>query len=166
VSEHDERDDYDDEPRKGRLAPISVVRRPAKFMFACGVIQLVATQVVAIMLRKNFSFYKWGDRTLQAFWQDAISGDAPTFIVLGWAGATVACIVIMVGAHDLLRFRRYGRVFAAAVLTAVSLPWIYLIVVSLPTGLVTIQLLRRRDVRARFEAVARCRVSSSERSPE
>jgi ABC-type siderophore export system fused ATPase/permease subunit len=74
--------------------------------------------------------------------------------VIGWFLVTAGCIVIVAGSRDLLRFRRYGLAFAAAVLTVLSLPWFYLCVVQVPIGLV-IQLLRRRDVRARFAAVAR-----------
>jgi hypothetical protein len=154
VSDADERDDYDDEPARARLADPAIVRRPAKVMLVCGIVQLLATQVFAVMVRKNFAFYKWGDRTVGAFWEDLTGGGQPSFLAAGWLLMTAASVVIVTGARHFVRFRRYGLAFAAAVLTIVSLPWIYMCPIQIPTGVIVIRLLRRPEVRARFVAVA------------
>jgi hypothetical protein len=161
VSGHDEREDYDDEPLKSQLAPMHIVRRPATIMMICGILQLIAMQVFLVMCRQQFSYFKWGDKTFGAFWNDITQDHSAMFLAGAWLLATAGSIVIIAGSRSLLQFRRYGLVFAAAILTVLSLPWFYLCVVQVPTGVIVIRLLRRPDVRARFAAVARGTMNAS-----
>ena len=79
----------------------------------------------------------------------------------GWPLAVAAPILVMRGAGDMRRFRRYWWAVTAGVLTLFAIPIIHLGVFQLPLGLWVLQVLARRDVRARFDAVARGTIPSA-----
>jgi hypothetical protein len=157
VSGHDPREDYDDEPGLGRLAPEQVVRLPASAMWVFGLLQLVGTQLwvgfVAILLLL-VELVDHG-KPLDDVW-DKIE-DEPIYwaTLLAWPVATACGLFVMRGANDLRRFRHYWRVVAAVVLTLFSVPVVCVGVFQLPIGVWILLVVTRRDVRARFEAVAR-----------
>src|SRR5262249_12105381 len=133
MSEHDPRDDYDDELWKGRLAPQDIVRWPASIMWVFGLLQLIIAQVWFAVLCYVFLMAAFDERkTLQGVWNDAIRQEEIWLTVLCWPVATACTILVMRAANDLKRFRRYPWVVAGAVLTVLSVPFIYLGVIQVP----------------------------------
>jgi len=140
MSEHDEREDYDDLPNRGPLAPEYIVRRPAAMMWGVGLVQLIITQLAAffyVALMVVFIFD--GETTL---------GDTSEIVlgIAGWVAASVWLVTVMRAASKLRRFQSHRWVVTGAMLTLLTMP---------PVGIWLVWLLLRRDVRARFEAVAR-----------
>src|SRR5262245_38056525 len=157
VSEHDPREDYDDEPWNRRRSPQDIVRWPASIRWVFGVLQFIATQLWMALLISTTIVVEFvdGDQTLGEFW-NSVKDEWGFWLYLGaWPVGTACAIIVMRAANDLKRFRRYTFVVAGAILTFLSVPCIFLGVVQVPLGVWLILLLLRRDVRARFEAVAR-----------
>jgi hypothetical protein len=157
MSEHDEREDYDDERWGDQLAPASAVRWPASAMWACGVLQLLCAQVwvgFVVLLLVLIDLVD-DDRTLGEVWEKVRREPAlwGTFAV--WPVATACAVLVIRGANDLRRFRRYWWAVVAAVLTVFSVPVLCLAVLQVPVGAWVLVVLARRDVRARFEVEAR-----------
>jgi hypothetical protein len=157
MTTHDERQDHDDERWDGHpLAPASVVRWPASAMWGFGLLQLILTQtwiafLAAIMLVDVVD----NGRTLADVWKLVRKVPLLWLTLIGWPFATIGTILVMRGANELRRFGRYGLAITAAVLTMFAVPVVFLAVIQLPLGVWVLVLLARRDVRARFEAVAR-----------
>lgn len=156
MSANDPGEDYDDEPWKGRVTPEYIVRWPASIMWVAGLIQFIFIQLwIGPLIAFLALGYLIADKTLADVWQFALKYPAIWISFLGWPLASACSIVMMVGANDLAHFRRYYLVVAAASLTLLSIPVLPLAIVQLPVGIWTLWLLFRRDIRARFEAVAR-----------
>ena len=157
MTDHDERDDYDDERRDRPLAADHIVHWPASTMWAFGLLQLIFTQTIIgflIVLTVVVNFVD-GDETLADFWSHVTSNPELWLIPLGWLVATAWTAFVIWAANGMRRYRRYWFAVTAAVLTMFSVPFFYLAVIQLPIGLWVLIVLARRDVRARFEAVAR-----------
>ena len=148
MSGHDPRDDYDDLRERGPLARLESVRWPADTMWCLGLLQFCVVQawmvfvifLITLAIMGN-SFAEMRDELIREpiFWVH----------VLGWPIATWAAVIVVRGGNDLRQFRRYPWVVGAAIIT-------------LPLGVWFLAVLLRRDVRARFEAVARARVNASD----
>lgn len=158
----DQREDYDDDPDRGPLAPEHVVRWPASAMWVFGLLQLMATQLwLAFFAGATLVVYVVDNgKTIGEAWDAMKYEPAFWLTVAGWPIGTACAITVMRGANDLKQFRRYSRVVVGAVFILLGIPVIYFAVVQFPLGLWLIWLLLRRDVRARFEAVARGTVTS------
>jgi hypothetical protein len=156
VSEHDERDDYDDEPWKGRPSPDRLVQWAARMVWALGLTQLGVTLVAAY-----FEAMRLLDRVDEApLQQIEIEEFAAVLLLLTICVALNA--VVIYGACRMRRFRHYGWAVTAAAINAVSIPFVPLLVVAAPVSIWALTLLTRRDVRARFAAVARGAASGGE----
>ena len=154
MSEHDEREDYDDEPWRGdRLAPDHVVRWPTSVMWGLGLMQLVFTQTFIVMMvaAEILVGFVDGGATLNDLWQDSDWWRIPP----GWLVLTGCNVFVIRTASEMRRFRHYWRVVSSTVLVMFAVPFIFLTVIQLPLGIWILVVLCRRDVRARFQAVAR-----------
>jgi len=161
VSEHDPRDDYDDEPWRDRPSPKDLVRMPASMMGVFGLLQIIITQLyTGVGIATTVLSFVDDGKGIGDVLRSPMDIATMLLIVAVWLLATACAIVVMCGANDLGRFRRYWWVVAGAVLTLLGVPFFYLAVVQFPLGIWLIVLLSRRDVRARFEAVARGRIES------
>jgi hypothetical protein len=161
---HDERDDYDDEGWGDQLAPAPVVHWPASAMWGFGVLQLILLQtwtafVVALLVISHFVD---DDRTLAELWRTITSSELVWMSLVGWPLATACAVVVIRGANDLGRFRHYWWAVTAAFLTLFSAPVVCLAPIQLPLGVWVLVVLARRDVRARFETVARHRTGGDD----
>jgi hypothetical protein len=162
VSEHDPRDDYDDEPWRDRPSPHDLVRLPASMMGVFGLLQCILTQLY-IGVGVVTTVLGWVDDGKGVGDVLGSSTDLATMLLLfaAWLMATACTILVMRGASDLTKFRRYPWVVAGAILTLLSLPFVYLAAIQVPLGIWLIALLSRRDVRARFQAVAHRQIIDS-----
>ncbi|HEX3151889.1 MAG TPA: hypothetical protein VHR66_27705 [Gemmataceae bacterium] len=154
--EHDERDDYDDEPWRGKLAPERVLRWPSSVMWAFGVLQFIFAQTGMIMLITTTVLLEFidGDQTLAGLWRAVRSDPAFWLVPLLWLLATVWTLLLIRAANDMRRYRRYRSVLAAVIMSMFSVPFFYLAVIQIPIGAWILLVLTRRDVRARFELPA------------
>ena len=159
---HDERDDYDDEPRGRPLAPDHVVRWPANVMWGLGWLQLIFTQFFAVLLVTVEILVNFvdGGKTLADLWRDFEDLDS-YYAPVAWLLMTGCNIFVIRAGNDMRSFRRYWRVVVAAVMTTLAVPFVYFAVFQLPLGIWILVVIARRDVRARFEAVARVKMTMS-----
>ena len=162
MTDHDERDDYDDERWGDQLAPTSVVRWPASAMWGFGVLQLILLQTwtAFVVVLLVISHFVDDDRTFADLWQTITRSELLWMSLAGWPFATAGTIAVIWGANSLRRFRHYWWTVTAACLTLFSVPIICLAPIQLPLGIWVLVVLARRDVRARFEAVARGTIPS------
>jgi hypothetical protein len=157
VTGHDPRQDFDDEPWRGHLAPEAMVRLPAAMMWVFGLLQFIITQLWIVFFAGLLLFAHFVDekKTIGELWT-LIKSDEEIWLGLAvWPVATACTIVVVRGANGLRNFRRYWWVVTGAILTVLAVPFFYLGVVQLPLGIWLLVLLARRDVRARFAVVAR-----------
>jgi len=162
MSEHDQREDYDDEPWKGRLAPKHFVRWPASAMWAFGLVQLLLSIVGLILLGLAvLERAVAGQDNAAGSWQSLFLSDDFLIILFVCVIGTTANLVVMRGAAGMGRFRRYSWAVAASVLLVLSVPFIYFAVFTVPLGIWALIVLCRRDVRARFGANARKQTSGA-----
>jgi hypothetical protein len=138
VSEHDLRDDYDDEPWRKRWRPEDQLFLPATAILAFGIFQFGWT-IVSLAIPEMF---------LPAEGEPVLVF-ALSVLVVAWHG------VIVYGASGMRRFRRYPTAVIATVMSLMPCPFVPFALFSIPLGVWTMIVLCRRDVRARFEAVAR-----------
>jgi hypothetical protein len=153
MSGDDQRDDYDDEPDRGPLAPDHIVRWPAALMKLFAILHTILMQLIALLfvlavIAESLDDF---DGALREVFQPEM-----LLMTLAWLLATACCAIEIRGASDLRRFRRYPWVVAGATITLLTMP---------PLGGWLIWLLLRRDVRARFEAVARGTITSTHPEP-
>jgi hypothetical protein len=163
VNTHDEREDYDDEPRDRPLAPEGVMRWPASVMWAFGLFQFIGAQVVAAFLVALIVFFNFidGDETLSSFWDHVQTVPELGLFPLSWILATVWTFLLMRSANDMRQFRHYNSVVLAVIMFTLSVPFVFLAIFQLPIGLAILTVLLQRDVRARFEAVARGKMNAA-----
>lgn len=156
VSDHDQREDYDDHLGGDHLAADSLVRWPASAMWVLGLMQLIVVLVgTAFAVYLTVADALDDGRTVDEIWMAASRDEAFWFVLGAWPLAIACPIIVMRGANNLRQFRRYWWAVTAGILTLLALPFFYLGVFQLPLGLWALLLLARRDVRARFDAVAR-----------
>jgi hypothetical protein len=161
VSEHDPRDDYDDEPWRDRASPKDLVRLPASIMWVFGLLQCIITQLyMGVGVATTAISLKDDGKSFRELWQTPKEREAMLALLVIWVIATLCTVAVMRGANDLKKFRRYRGVWAGAILTLFSVPFFYLGVIQVPLGIWLIVLLCRRDVQSRFEAAARQEVNS------
>lgn len=149
MSEHDEREDYDDEPWRRRWGTEEYVLVPASSIIAFAVIQCVLA-VFALAIPDVFY----------------VTESAPHLTIPVAAIAIIWNLAIIWGAWGMHQFRRYRLSLGAAVMSFVPIPCIYCVPVSAPLGIWTLVALLRPDVRARFAAVARAAKNSLSPSTE
>ncbi|MBO0701181.1 MAG: hypothetical protein J2P46_22480, partial [Zavarzinella sp.] len=147
MSEHDEREDYDDEPSP-RSSPEALVATIASHLQVYGAFQVVLGLVGVWTAAKT---------VVEAANQDLSAEVIQRLLINGLFAATAfgSAVVILMASHHIPQFRRYRLAVAAGVLTASSLPLVFCAVVTVPLGVWTLIVLRRPDVRAGFEAVVR-----------
>jgi hypothetical protein len=157
----DPRDDYDAQLGRSPLASERVVRAAASALWGFGLLQLLLWQawVAFVVLMLLMTHFVDGDKTLDDLWRTISGRPAVWLSLFGWPVATASTIAVIHGANGMRRFQRYGWAVTAAVLTLASIPVICLVPIQVPLGIWAIIVLLRRDVRARFEAVARSRTS-------
>lgn len=157
MSEHDEREDYDDEPWRGRPTPEQQVRTPATIIEVFGAVQLgfsILGFVVAVVV------IVWGVIDPPAVdaedmtWYEALAVLAACLFAIAWNW------VVVRGAGRMRACRNYRLAVTATVLSFVPLPIYYCGPICAPVAVWALVVLARRDVRARFEAVARGKMMS------
>lgn len=156
MSEHDEREDYDDLHYTGPLARRGIAGWPGSLMWVFGVVQLIAVQLVLGAVAFLYILMGIVDdgKSVAEVGADVLdSGNWVGFVA--WPVLTAGPIIVIVAANNFRRFRRYQLVVAGAILTLLAFPFFYLAIFQLPLGIWLIVILLRRDVRARFEAVDR-----------
>jgi hypothetical protein len=152
VSEHDEREDYDDEPWKRRADVAALVHWPALLLGTFATIQL-AFSVVGCIWLPGALVWNWID-------PEFFNNDGPQWpeVVLGILACTVCASLnglILVGARRLAKFQNFRLVLWAISVSFLSLPIIYCALVMVPISIWALVVVLNRDVRVRFEAVAR-----------
>jgi len=154
VSDHDEREDYDDEPWRKRATPEELLRTPASIIAAFGAIQLGFSVVgcVAVVALMIWSlFHDPG--------ADTEPEDGGLYEFLAVVSICILSVlwnwVIVRGAGRMRKCRDYRLCVAAAVLSIFSVPFYYCLPISAGVAVWALVILSRRDVRARFGAVAR-----------
>src|SRR5688572_419749 len=112
MSDHDERDDYDDSPWRGRIARADLLDWSAKALWGCAFAQLVAIQIGTAILA-------WA--VVNAADEEAVGfGDIrPLACFLGssWFLASTVQVLIMRLSGELRRFRRYRTSVVATLVT-------------------------------------------------
>jgi len=150
VSDHDERDDYDDEPWRRRARPQQLVRFPA------AIIEILAAVQVAFSLLGCLApavFIVWG--LVDPGGPEAMSWDEAVLVTSGFGFCLTWNWIIVHGVGRMRRCRDYRLALTAALMSLVPLPFLYLGAVSIPVGIWTVAILGRRDVRAHFRATSR-----------
>jgi hypothetical protein len=158
VSEHDLRDDYDDEPWRKRPKAETLVQWPASIISTIGLIQL-AFSILSVVWMAGVVVWNWID---PAFFNNELVW----YEVLAGIGAAALCVAlnwfILRGARALRSFRSYRSAVTGVVLFFFSLPFFYCGLVTLPVGVWAFVVLLQPDVRARFEAVARGTIQTTQ----
>jgi hypothetical protein len=162
VTAHDPRDDFDDEPWRGRLAPEHLVRWPASAMWVFGLVQLLLSLVGLLLLGLVvLERAVTGRDDPTGNWRNLFLSEDFLFILAVCIVGTMANLVVMRGAAGMGRFRRYPWAVIASLLAVFSLPFVYFAVFTIPVGVWALLVLCRRDVRARFAADARGTIPGS-----
>jgi hypothetical protein len=148
---HDEREDYDDEPWRGRATAEQQVRTPATIIEVFGAIQLglsvlgfLAGAVVIVWGTIDPAAVDAEDMT----WYEAAGLLALAGLAILWNW------VVVRGAGRMRACRSYRLAVAAAILSFVGCPLYYCFLISAPVAIWALVVLARRDVRAHFQAVA------------
>lgn len=162
MSEHDARADYDDEPNRAVLPPVPHIGTPADIMWTVGLVLLIIVQLwmAFAVCALVFSMVNRGVG-LRELVDNVIRNKMMWLVFVGWPTATICNLLVLRGANDLKKFRRYWWVVVAAIITFLSIPFVYLAFVQVPLGIWLMLLLVRRDVRDGFKAVARRKTTSS-----
>jgi hypothetical protein len=152
VTDHDERDDYNDEPWRRRPDPAARIRWPALLLCTFGMIQLGFSIVTCIWLPAAL-IWNWID-------SEFFDNDGPQWPeVLVGTLLPACCIcqntVIVIGTRRLSRFRSYRLALWAVILSFLPLPVFYCGLATIPLSVWALVDMRNRDVGARFDAVAR-----------
>jgi hypothetical protein len=157
MSEHD---DYDDEPWRPRASPEKLLLIPASILGAFGAIQLAFTILgcVAMAVLVVWSFFESDDVADLDRTEDTVLA---IVVCLGASLLPATNFIIFRGAKRMRSCRNYRLAVAAAVLSLVSLPFFYFIPIAAPVAVWTLIVLSRPDVRARFDAVARDKMTKS-----
>jgi len=152
VSDDDERDDYDDEPWRKRPDVAQWVHWPALFLGGFAVVQLLLS-IAGCLWLPGAMVWKWID---PEFYDD----DGPQWpeVIIGTL-VFFCCVAlnafVIIGVRRMAKFRSYRLVLWAVGLSFLPLPLVSCGMVSVPLSIWALVVLLNRDVRARFEAVAR-----------
>ncbi len=152
MSEHDQREDYDDGPRKRPNNIAGWVHWPGLVLTGFGAIQF-ALSIAGFLWLPSAMVLKWVD---PEFYDD----DGPQWpeVILGtliFAICTVLNLVVIIGARRMAKFRSYRLVIWSIALSFIPLPLISCGMISLPASIWALVVVLNPDVRARFEDVAR-----------
>ena len=162
MSEHDPRDDYDDEPARGPLAPTHVVELPGTVMWLYCLFHFLLAQLWFVYV--SFEFVEKHFVRDNKDFEGALNSfkkDQTLYLSLAaWPLATILTMYVRRAAFNLLGFRCYRQVVIAAFIICFGIPFVLLAPISLLLSGYVFGLLLRRDVRARFEAVARGTITS------
>jgi len=156
VSDHDEREDYDDEPWRGRPTPAQLIRTPATIIEVFGAIQL-GLSVLGFII--GVVVIGWGVI-------DPAAVDAEDMTWYEALAVLVACVLAVVwnwmivrGAGQMRSCRNYRLAVTAAALSFLPLPLYYCLPISAAVAVWALVILLRRDVRDHFATVARPKAS-------
>jgi hypothetical protein len=162
VSEHDEREDYDDEARDRPLAPARVVQWPSVIMWGIGLLQLILTQTWVVFVASVLVIRGNDDNLTAGEVWDIATGDSLFWTTFAaWPFVTAATFLVMKAGNDFRRFRHFWLVVTGAIIVLLSIPAFFCGVIQIPLSLWMLAVLVRRDVRARLEAVARGTITPS-----
>jgi hypothetical protein len=143
VSDHDQREDYDDEPWRGKSVKGRLINLPADLMWSCGWFQ------VAVSL---YALFNGAVLVVGALIDPAVRDPwiaSSICFAIGLAGLSVNWLVIR-GAKAMRRGTDYPRAVLAACLTVASLPCVASFPYTVPIGIWALLVLNRADVRADF----------------
>jgi hypothetical protein len=144
VSEHDQRDDYDDEPWRGRAVSGRLITLPADLMWSFGWFQIAVSLYVLFatgqMVVLWFSGSPAGRNPL-----------VPVILLLlvGLLGLVVGRLIVR-GGRAMRAGRDYPRAVLAACLTFTSLPCVAALPYTIPLAIWALIVLNRADVRSHF----------------
>lgn len=158
VSGHDERDDYDDEPWRKRRLPEELLRTPAAMLSTFAVIQMGFSALGVIVLLVAVGRALLDPAPADPDWEDLAWYEAAAVVAMVLAGVGAVIVwnwLIIRGAARMRTCRNYRLALAAAFLSILPVPFYYCGPISAPAAIWALVILLRRDVRARFEAVAR-----------
>lgn len=162
MTDHDEREDYDDQPWKGRADLAALVHWPALLLCVSGMIQLGFSLVGCVWL-PGALLWNWID-------PEFFDGDGPQWDEV-LVGVVVCAVyvglnwVVVVGTRRLARFESYRLAVAAVLLSCVPVPFLYCGVVTVPIAIWGLVLLAQSDVRARFAANRRGTMTPTHTEP-
>ena len=149
MTEHDEREDYDDEPWRRRATPQQLVRIPAIALEVLAAVQvafaLLGCFTPAVIIIMDLALSDG---------PQALSWDEAVLVVLVFGLCLTWNWVIVRGVGRMRRCRDYRMALTAAAMSILPLPFLYLGAVSIPVAIWAVVILRRRDVRAHVAAVA------------
>jgi hypothetical protein len=147
---HDPRDDYDDEPSRGRTTPDRLVYWAGTAIWSLGLAQLATLRIgVYFELMRLWERLDGGPPIQEVEAEEF----AAIFVLLAICSLLVAAVIF--GAARMRRFRNYGWAVAAAALNVFSIPLVPLALLTIPVSIWALVLLARADVRNRFEASRR-----------
>lgn len=157
MSQHDERDDYDDEPWRKWATPEQLLRTPASIIAAFGAIQLGFSLLGVVAVAATFVWGVFNDADPND--SDSDTEDATVYKVLAVIAILILSVgwnwIVVLGAGRMRKCRNYRLSITVAVLSAFSIPFYYCLPISSGVAIWTVVLLSRREVKARFAAVAR-----------
>lgn len=158
--EHDEREDYDDEPWRKRSDGDVPVQWIASSISTFGLLQLLCS--AAGLLGGTVSVF-----VLLLDPESAGPGESVRIILvfLIYLLGVGSNALVMRGARDMRRYRRYRLAVLAAALSILPVPLVFFGPCSVPLGISALVVLLRPDVRARFAAVARGTINESGSPP-
>jgi hypothetical protein len=150
MSEHDVRDDYDDEPWRPRNGSQRFAKEIADIMWSFGMFHIGASMVCGGSL-VSAAIAQIRSAT------PAKPGFFPTIIGLTLASVSGIAVGVVVarGSRAMARSQNYVQANTAAILTLLSLPYVFTAPFTIPLGIMALAVLRRPEIRARFDAVAR-----------
>ena len=152
MTDHDERDDYDDEPWRVRPTPAQLVRTPATMIEVFGAIQLglsILGLVFAVVV------VAWGAVDPAAVDAEDMTWYEASAVLAAGVLAVVWNWVVVRGAGCMRAGRNYRLSVTAAILSFLPVPLYYCLPISAPIAVWALVVLLRRDVRAHFAAAAR-----------
>jgi hypothetical protein len=154
MTDHDERDDYDDQPWRRRATPEQLLRVPAAVIEICAAVQVVFS-LLGCLAPAVFLIWDLVDPN----GPEAMSWDEAILVTLAFGLCLAWNLVVIRGVGQMRRCQSYRAALAAAVMSILPLPFLWLGAVSIPAGIWVVAILGRRDVRARFAAVAHGRMN-------
>jgi hypothetical protein len=149
VSEHDLRQDYDDEPQRPRSTAASVLRQASDLIRWCGQFQLTVS-ILGIMLILGTLVESWLNGRRLALWDEMA---AYVVVPLSVAGIVLTPIAL-IGSTAMRKRTQYSLASAACAITILSLPCFVVAPFAIPLGIWGLMVLNRADVRESFECQA------------
>jgi hypothetical protein len=144
VSDHDPREDYDDEPWRGRAVKGRLINLPADLMWSCAWFQ-IAVSLYALLSATTIAVQALSGR--QAANNPVLA--SVICLAVGIVGLVHNWLVVR-GAKAMRRGTDYPRAVLAACLTVASVPCVASFPYTVPLGIWALIVLNRPDVRAHF----------------